>query len=236
MTLSDRPPFILYWEIGLPGELLQAIGKLAVISAHIEEYIHQIYWRHAGLSTKNGPIVTEFISTKRLMEDTLKFLANNPNRAHILEDLEILFREAENINTKRNQCVHWIWMILATEKPDTVTINQPQSGPVNYRASRPVYKGRKGALHTDLKPADIEAIYNDAQWLKTRLAAHTISEKTLRRRRAALDREGVTGGRSFADLFLPAPWLDKPPQPKPKPIAPRRTTKARQSRRGSSQG
>jgi hypothetical protein len=66
MTLADRPPFIVRWETGLPPEILQGIGKLSVISSQIEQLLHQIYWKYAGLKPELGPIVTDNLNPKRL--------------------------------------------------------------------------------------------------------------------------------------------------------------------------
>lgn len=40
MTLPDRPLAIIRWEIGLAPAVLQGIGKLAVVSAKIEQLLH----------------------------------------------------------------------------------------------------------------------------------------------------------------------------------------------------
>jgi hypothetical protein len=94
VALRDRPfGSVIGWNTGLPPEMLQAPGNLAVVTAQVEELLHQIYWKHAGLSEKNGPIVRDNINPKRLMDDILKFLKMKPSEAKIYNDLQILFED-----------------------------------------------------------------------------------------------------------------------------------------------
>jgi hypothetical protein len=59
MTLPDYPSMAVNWDAGLPGEMLRALAHLAVVSAQAEEMLHQIYWHHAGLDERSGPIVLD---------------------------------------------------------------------------------------------------------------------------------------------------------------------------------
>ena len=77
-------------------------GQLAVITAEIEQTLHQIYWKHAGLDQDSGPIVTDNLNPKRLSEDILKFARLDPAKANIVADLELLLSEFEALNTTRN--------------------------------------------------------------------------------------------------------------------------------------
>jgi hypothetical protein len=56
VALSDRPlDGILEWRSGFDPELLQAIGNLAIVTSEIEELLHKIYWKYAGLTERSGP-------------------------------------------------------------------------------------------------------------------------------------------------------------------------------------
>jgi hypothetical protein len=215
MTLPDRPPFILRWDTGLLPEVLQAIGNLAVVTALIEQDLHMIYWKHAGLVGEKGPIVTDNVNPKRLAEDILKFVALDPTKVRVLADLRILLKEFETLNTRRNQCLHWIWSIVGREVPKSFT---PSSVPPRimppYRVTRPLYR-RSGEDSVEFHVADVQKLVDDSSWLQKRLATHAMDETNLCQARHDMsklgDIIGVPGFESFADLFFPAPWLDKSP-------------------------
>jgi hypothetical protein len=109
VSLSDRPPYVTQWGTALQPELLQALGHLVVVTSEVEELLHKIYWKHAGLSEESGPIATDNLNPKRLSEDILKFVGLDKRKANILADLKVLLDEFTTINTKRNRCLHWIW-------------------------------------------------------------------------------------------------------------------------------
>lgn len=73
MTLPDYPPYISGYSSGLPHDLLQALGHLSVVSARLEQLLHKIYWKYAGLNEETGPIATDNLTPKRLFEDIVKF-------------------------------------------------------------------------------------------------------------------------------------------------------------------
>jgi hypothetical protein len=217
MALDDYPTQLLGWGTGFLPDMLQAIGQLAVVTAEIEQTLHQIYWRHAGLNQDSGPIVTDNLNPKRLSEDILKFARLDPAKANIVADLELLLSEFGALNTTRNQCLHWIWVKVVTEKPQ----GAPAFGilnytpPPTYQVKRPVYK-TKGIGSKPYSPEDIQALCNRCSWVARRLHGHAIDESELRRRRQEADGFGTvispngTPVRSLAELFWPAPWLDKP--------------------------
>jgi hypothetical protein len=55
VALPDRPYHILYWDTGLKPELLQGLGELTVTTAQMEELLHKIYWKYAGLKGDQRP-------------------------------------------------------------------------------------------------------------------------------------------------------------------------------------
>jgi hypothetical protein len=214
MSLPDRPIGIVRWNIGLSPELLQAIGKVAVVSANVEQLLHLIYWMHCGLTDKTGPIATGDENPSRLTEDIVKLTKLDALKENILADLQTLFVEYRALVKRRNQCIHWIWSIQGQ------TPELEKTPP--YKVIRPIYKiGGETEAEFDVK--SIEQLYDDYAWLEVRLTSHAMPEAQLRKRRSEIDSMGVMhkgdgAGATpirFSDMFVPAPWLDKPP-PKPK--------------------
>jgi hypothetical protein len=200
--------------------MLQAIGHLAVVTAEAEELLHQIYWKHGDLDDKKGPIVTDNINPKRLMEDILKFVSLEPSNSRAHHDLKIIFREFEDINTKRNHCIHWVWETIEN-KADRVEIGMGLFGyrpPPTYQVKRPIYR-QSGIKAEPFSLADILQLRDDTIWLNRRLRSHTLSEKELIEKRREYDSLPAIPNcpnpaiKTFADLFWPAPWLDTPSQP-----------------------
>jgi hypothetical protein len=183
--LSDRPTNVMRWNSGIEPYMLALLGELAVASAHMEELLHQLYWKHAGLDEKSGPIVTDNLSPKRLSEDIKKLAALDPTKAPILEDLKILFKEFEDINTKRNHCLHWIWSVIETETKngDMTEIGDINFGP--YKVSRPAYR-QSGIESQEFDVKGVEEICKNCNWLNRRLYSHTLSENVLRNLRGSM--------------------------------------------------
>lgn len=211
MALSDYPPVVINWNTGLPPEMLRALGTLAVLSAGVEEMLHQIYWHHAGLDERIGPIVTDNLNPKKLEEDIKKLVQLDHSKANILADLKILFAEFRTLNTKRNHCLHWIWDNSTNDTPFSFVLDQP----IAYRLKRPLYR-QSGELAQDFTVADVRNYCNQFAWLSQRLRSHTFSDEALRKKRDELINSLPINGVSQADLFWPAPWLDKPLPPEPK--------------------
>ena len=215
--LPDRPPHVTAWRTGLKPELLQALGTLAVVSAEIEETLHMIYWKHAGLDGKSGPIITDNLNPKRLTEDILKLVALDKSKANVHADLKVLFAEFQTLNTKRNHCLHWIWEKVEQET-EGMGFAAYSVGPIKklspYRVKRPIYR-QSGVASESFDASDVDAICQDCSWLAVRLRSHTLTDDQLREQRAAVDQIGTfsSPAMTFADLFWPAPWLDRPPLP-----------------------
>jgi hypothetical protein len=206
MALPDYPRFTIDWDTGLEPGMLRAIGNLAVASAHAEELLHQIYWNHAGLDGQSGPIVTDNLSPKRLCADIIKLVELNPTKANVFADLKVLLSELQELSTKRNQCVHWIWE--AAERESDVTVTWPDK-PTQYRVKRPLYR-QKGILSEHYTVENLRTYCNEFSWIAFRLRSHTFPDETLREKRRGLAGSPPINGMSPADLFWPAPWLDKP--------------------------
>lgn len=205
MGLPDYPSFA-NWNPSLPDEMLRALGHLAVVSAQAEELLHQIYWNHAGLNEKTGPIVTDNLNPKRLEEDITKFVSLEKSKANILADLKILFAELRALNTKRNHCLHFIWI------PPDPNADPPSHLGDGFRLKRPVYR-QSGSEEQELTTQEIRAACNDFAWLTYRLRSHTFTDEQLREKRKAFGDFEINDGVKAVDIFWPAPWLDKPPLP-----------------------
>jgi hypothetical protein len=212
VALSDYPSFSIIWETGLNEEMLRALGNLAVVSALAEELLHQIYWQHAGLNERSGPIVTDNLNPKRLEEDIVKLVSLDNAKVNILADLKVLFLEFEALNTKRNHCLHWIWEVSAREGSIALEPHKP----IPYRLKRPVYR-QKGEASQDFTVEDVKAYCKDFSGLQYRLRSHTFSAEELRQKRSEVDSAPPLMGVSLSDLFWPAPWLDKPLPPETTP-------------------
>jgi hypothetical protein len=207
VTLSDYPPFAITWNTTLSGEMLRALGNLAVVSAQAEELLHQIYWHHTGLNEQSGPIITDNLNPKRLEEDIVKLVSLDKAKVNILADLQILFAEFRTLNTKRNQCLHWSWE--NSEGEESVTMVPDKSA---YRLRRPLYKYSGVPSQDSFTVEDVKTLCRDFSWLQFRLRSHTYSDEELRQKRSEQDPAPING-LAVADLFWPAPWLDKPLPP-----------------------
>jgi hypothetical protein len=216
MTLPDRPWEVVRWNSSFPDDLLAAIGYLAIISAEVEQVLHQIYWKHACLTEVSGPIVTDILNPKRLGEDIKKFVRLIPDKANVLDDLTLLLKEHEELNTERNHCLHWIWEADTTGRAAVDLGLAKHPGP--FRIKKPIYK-QAHAPDTVFDAKKINDLCNNFAWLQTRLHAHAMDESDLRERRSILTQRAFEQhpNLTYADLFFPAPWLDKPLPPETPP-------------------
>jgi hypothetical protein len=158
LALSDYPPFTVDWNTGLSEGMMRALGKLAVVSAHAEELLHQIYWHHAGLNEQSGPIVTDNLNPKRLEEDIVKFVSLDKTKINILADLRLLFSEFRALNKKRNQCLHWGWETLEQEGSAEITVEPTKPA---YRLRRPVYKYSGVPAQDSFTVEDVKTFCNE---------------------------------------------------------------------------
>jgi hypothetical protein len=210
VTLPDYPPFAVDWNTGLTEAMLRALGKLAVVSAQAEELLHQIYWHHAKLDERSGPIVTDNLNPKRLEEDIVRLVSLDKTKGNILADLKVLFSEFRALNTKRNQCLHWGWEVSEKEGIGG-HISEPDT---SYRLRRPIYK-HSGVPSQNLIVEDVKTFCKNFSWLQYRLRSHTFSDDELMRKRNEVSNDPPINGMAVADLVWPAPWLDQPLSPEP---------------------
>jgi hypothetical protein len=162
-------------------DILQAIGRVSAVSAGIEEELHALYWKLLAVSDGVGKVITGDMRSNRMTEDILRIARASREADGIIKDLEDLFQDFKEKNQKRNQYLHWIWT-------NTHEIKSP-----SYKSSN----------HTIAVTAeDVNELADDLIWLEVRLASHTKSHADLLIERRKLGAE--------ADLYAPAPWLNKP--------------------------
>jgi hypothetical protein len=178
----------------LPSKaMLAAIGRAVVISASIEDILHALHWKYAGLNEAVGPVITGDARATRLTEDILRIAKAAKRPAAVIEDLSDIFTELKLLITTRNQCIHWLW-----ERPD---------GRRKHTVAPPIYKtGHQPAAFT---VSQIEILGDALVWIEARLSAHELNE-------AGLQAEKAKHSPELAEIFVPTPWLNKHPAPNPK--------------------
>ena len=163
---------------------------MAVVSASIEDILHIIYWKMAGLSDAVGAVITGDARPNRLTEDIIKIARGAKVDAKIIEDLSDIFTAYRDLATKRNQCIHWTW-------------NAPKGKRIVVEP--PTYK--TGAQPVTFTLKEMRTLADDLVWIETRLDVHAMSPAELQ---AAKSRT------KNANIYVPTPWLDKPPPPSAK--------------------
>jgi hypothetical protein len=89
--MRHKPPrkFMQYYDIDYyrpPNTVLQAIGRIAVICASIEDMLHVIHWRYVETSWDIAPILTGDIRPSRLMDDIVRIaVAANEEPARVAD-------------------------------------------------------------------------------------------------------------------------------------------------------
>jgi hypothetical protein len=203
MTLPDYPKDVLKWAPQLPDEWLHELGRITLYAAAVEETLHLIYWQQAKLDGFTGPVITGDHNPRRLTEDIKKLMLLRPDQKARLDDMSVLITEHRELAHQRNQCIHWVWTNVVDGKASVAP---------------PAYDRRQHTAEYTLDA--LRTLADDMAWLRTRLLMHLATDENLREIRA-------TRG-AWADVIVPAPWLDKQAPPSPKPS---RTRAIRKSRR-----
>lgn len=203
MTLPDYPKDTLEWAPRLPDEWLRELGRIAIYAGAVEENLHLIFWKYAGIHSDRGSIITGDQRPNRLADDIIKLMSLKATKRR-MADMRLLLTEYKGLAKHRNECVHWTWGSVQPGK-DTVTV------------MRPAYKGAGDNPEYSLD--DLRSLANDFAWLWMRLGMHLATDKNLRAIRAQ--------DAMLSRIIAPAPWLDKLPPPNPKSSAARSTRKER---------
>lgn len=175
----------------LPSEgVIAEIGRLAIVSASIEDIMHQIFWKHAGVSAPVGATITGDARATRLGEDIVKIAKAANVDAAIVEDLSDIFTEHRALVQERNKFLHWIWSWNTETGED--------------RIDPPGYKSHLAGRYVTAQ--EVQKIGDDLVWIEARLAAHSLSEEELKESKKQF---GLAGA-----FDAPTPWLEKLPLPK----------------------
>ena len=89
-----------------------AIGGVALNWTHLENLIQSILWRLAGLNSGVGRCITQHMPFKALCDAIVTIAHESPKHAHLVSELEKLFRECDQLRIKRNDTVHALWGIF----------------------------------------------------------------------------------------------------------------------------
>jgi len=192
-------------------QMLQALGRVAVHAAIVEQQIHVAYWQYAGLTRGVGQIITGHMRPKIVFQDLFKIANETKAISGRIVDLEEISLTYGALAEQRNELLHWIWQSDAEDKEHTVYAPGYMRG--KYGVSKPYTVEQVNAIADGLKA------------LSKRLNAHTISEADL------LAYQALFGAERHAK-HVPAPWLDKssPPSPKPRKTPQTQKKRSRQPR------
>jgi len=174
----------------LPSEpIMGEIGRIAIVSAAIEDLLHVLYWKFAGLTDPIGAVVTGDARATRLSEDVIRIAKAGGVDAAIIDDLKDIFSDFIVLVQERNKFLHWIWSWNTETYED--------------RIDPPGYKpGHQGKYVTR---GGIAKIADGLVWIEHRLAAHYMTKKELS---ASKRKYGLAGA-----LEAPTPWLEKMASP-----------------------
>ncbi len=168
----------------LPSKtILAEIGRLAIVSASIDDILHAIYWKFARLTDAVGAVITGDIRPGRLVDDIIKVAKAAKVDPKIVDDLKDIFADHKNLAILRNQCIHWTW-------------NRPTGRKIVVEP--PTHK--TGHTPITLTLTQIKKLADDLVWIETRLDAHAMTDEELAQRKKE-EKE--------PDIYVPTPWLDK---------------------------
>jgi hypothetical protein len=111
MAKLKRPPKFEDTRSLPSNKMLAAIGRTAVVSTSIEDILHRLHWKYAGLSTEVGPVITGDARATRLTEDILRIAKAAKAPQKVIDDLSDIFADLGALIVKRNECSHWLWDI-----------------------------------------------------------------------------------------------------------------------------
>ena len=168
----------------LPREAIMAeIGRIAIVSASIEDLLHSLYWKFAGLSEPVGSVVTGDARASRLSEDIIRVAKAAKIDQIIVDDLRDIFSDFIKLARERNEFVHWIWSWNTETAEDRID-------PPGYKS------GREGRY---VKTEDVSRVADELVWIEHRVAAHLMTKNELE---ASVERFGMGGA-----VDAPTPWL-----------------------------
>jgi hypothetical protein len=84
-------------------EIMLEIGRIAIVSASIEDLLHTLYWRVSGLNESVGSVITGDARATRLTEDILRIAKAAKADQAVVDDLKDLFSDYARLTMERKQ-------------------------------------------------------------------------------------------------------------------------------------
>jgi hypothetical protein len=183
-----------YWYYP-PDDLLRAIGRVATLSASIDELLHVIHWNYLDTNWDIAAIVTRDMRPSRLAEDIVRMAIACPDEDAIIQDLRDLMADYREAVERRNQLIHWVW-------------EQPKHRRRLQHPLRPPVAKQNKHTSVSFTVKEIEKLGDDLLWIEARMRTHSLSADEFKEERERLG--------PFARFIVPAPWRGKryPPIPK----------------------
>jgi hypothetical protein len=160
---------------------LEALGTVTVAASGVEEMLHTLYWKLAGVGDKQGAILTREMKPNRLADDIIKLAGLAKLNAKQIDDLKDIFAHHKSLSGRRNEYIHWIWI---------------DSNKDRHKIRSPAYRGEEERV---VSTEEVNALAADLSWLQSRLDSHCVSQEELLATRKRLGKD--------CDLYAPAPWL-----------------------------
>lgn len=196
-----------------PDDLLRAIGRVAVLSASIDELIQVVHWNYLDTNWDIAAIVTRDMRPSRLAEEIIRMAIACSEEDAIVQDLRDLVADYREAIERRNQLIHWVW-----EQPkDRRWLKHPLRPPI-------AKQNRHSSVAFTVN--EIEKLGDDLLWIEARMRSHALSAKEFEEERKQLG--------PFARYIVPAPWLGTRYPPIPKEWRTPAKRKRRKRRPGSS--
>ncbi|MCK1533158.1 MULTISPECIES: hypothetical protein [unclassified Bradyrhizobium] len=138
----------------LPREqIMQEIGRIAIVSASIEDLLHALHWEISGLNDLIGPLITSDVKPARLSQDIIKIGKAAKVKQSTIDELRDLFSDYATLAQERNKFVHWIWSWNTKTREDRID-------PPGYKHSR---EGKYVSVQ------DVADVADDLVWVEHRL-------------------------------------------------------------------
>lgn len=181
-----------------PNELFEAIGRVAVESASVDETLYLLYWYYLDVLIDVAPIITRDMKPNRIADDIIKVAVASGEEEEKIKDLRDVIADYRELAEKRNKCMHWFWYQRKNRRHKKHTLMPPA-----YRTAPP----------ETFAIDDINNLAFDLAWVERRLYVHGMPEEEYMELRRQLG--------YWIRYIWPAPWRGKPPQRAPRPLHPR---------------
>jgi hypothetical protein len=185
MAKIKRPPDFEDTKQLPRDEIMLEIGRIAIVTASIEDVLHSLHWKFSGLTDSVGAVITADARASRLTEDIIRIAKAAEIDQAIIDDLKDIFSEYSSLTIERNKFVHWIWSWNTQTRQDRID-------PPGYK---PTHQGKY------VTPQDVATVADDLVWIEHRLHAHCMTERALKESVAKFGPAGA--------VDAPTPWIKK---------------------------